>query len=144
MSQQKNSILINEHALNCEPIPLNITITLFEPSCSLNCTINLPTFINLIILGDNLDKTTIIKHLEACKYIFLPLNFFFSNPQSCFYAVDPPPPLPLPPPPKKCFKMLVLHIMADREIQSLFKRALWRTISITKNNVQRGGKTWKT
>ena len=24
MSQQKNSILINEHALNCEPVPLNL------------------------------------------------------------------------------------------------------------------------
>ena len=34
--------------------------------------------------------------------------------------------------------------MFDSEIQSLFKRALQRTICIAKNNVQRGGKTWKT
>ena len=43
------------------------TITLFEPSHSLNYTINLPILVNLIIFGDNLDNTTIIKYLEACE-----------------------------------------------------------------------------
>jgi len=68
------------------------TITLFEPSHSLNYTINLPNLVNLIILGDNLDKTTIIKYLEVCKYTFCPLTFYLAAHRAASMQWTPPPP----------------------------------------------------
>ena len=87
------------------------TITLFEPSHSSNYTINLPNLVSLTILGDNLDNTTIIKYLEACKYIFCPLKLLQCSG---------------PPTPQKSIvkPLFYIIIMSDSQIQSLFKRAL--------------------
>lgn len=74
------------------------TITLFEPSNSLNYKINLPNLVNLIILEDNLDKTNIIKYPEACKYIFCLLTFYLAAHRAASMQWTPP-----PPPPKKVF-----------------------------------------
>ena len=68
------------------------TITLFEPSHSSNYTINLPNLVSLTILGDNLDNTTIIKYLEACKYIFCPLTFNLAAHRAASMQWTPPPP----------------------------------------------------
>ena len=96
------------------------TITLFEPSHSSNYTINLPNLVSLTILGDNLDNTTIIKYLEACKYIFCTLTFNLAAHKAASMQWT-----PHPPPKKSIVKPLFyIIIMSDSQIQSLFKRAL--------------------
>ena len=77
------------------------TITLFEPSHSLNYTINLPNLVSLIIFGDNLDNTTIIKCLEACEYVFCPLTINLAAHRAASMQWTPP-----PPPKKSTFKCL--------------------------------------
>ena len=98
------------------------TITLFEPSHSSNYTINLPNLVSLNILGDNLDNTTIIKYLEACKYIFCPLTFYLAAHRAAS--------MQCPPPQKSIFKCLFYTQCLTAKF-SLFSKELFKELYVS-------------